>query len=154
MAEQRLIDATDLIARGNASFGGVSDAILLKKFVNAQPTIDPESLPVVRQLREELDRVKAERNVTQALLAEYSGVIGMERVRYIFGHPLDKALNLLMADREGRCVVIPEGGFADKDGERALKAAMYVCSVENSASTRYTACAIAEKLLRDAGKHT
>lgn len=62
MAEQRLIDATDLIARGNASFGGVSDAVLLKKFVDAQPTIDPESLPVVRQLREELARVTAERD--------------------------------------------------------------------------------------------
>lgn len=58
MAEQRLIDATDLIARGNASFGGVSDAVLLKKFVDAQPTIDPESLPIVRQLREELAREK------------------------------------------------------------------------------------------------
>lgn len=62
MAEQRLIDATDLIARGNASFGGVSDAVLLKKFVDAQPTIDPETLPIVRQLREELARVTAERD--------------------------------------------------------------------------------------------
>lgn len=62
MAEQRLIDATDLIARGNASFGGVSDAVLLKKFVDAQPTIDPETLPIVRELREKLERVTAERN--------------------------------------------------------------------------------------------
>lgn len=62
MAEQRLIDATDLIARGNASFGGVSDAVLLKKFVDAQPTIDPESLPIVRQLREDLARATAERD--------------------------------------------------------------------------------------------
>ena len=62
MAEQRLIDATDLIARGNASFGGVSDAVLLKKFVDAQPTIDPETMPIVRQLREELARVTAERD--------------------------------------------------------------------------------------------
>lgn len=62
MAEQRLIDATDLIARGNASFGGVSDAVLLKKFVDAQSTIDPETLPIVRQLREELARVTAERD--------------------------------------------------------------------------------------------
>ena len=70
MAEQRLIDATDLIARGNASFGGVSDAVLLKKFVDAQPTIDPESRPIVRQLREELARVKAERD---GLLKEIHG---------------------------------------------------------------------------------
>ena len=62
MAEQRLIDATDLIARGNASFGGVSDAVLLKKIVDAQPTIDPETMPIVRQLREELARVTAERD--------------------------------------------------------------------------------------------
>lgn len=58
MAEQRLIDATDLIARGNASFGGVSDAVLLKKFVDAQPTIDPETFPIVQELREELAREK------------------------------------------------------------------------------------------------
>ena len=62
MAEQRLIDATDLIARGNASFGGVSDAVLLKNFVDAQPTIYPETMPIVRQLREELARVTAERD--------------------------------------------------------------------------------------------
>lgn len=66
MAEQRLIDATDLIARGNASFDGVSDAVLLKKFVDAQPTIDPETLPIVRQLREELARMAAERDAAVA----------------------------------------------------------------------------------------
>ena len=71
MAEQRLIDATDLIARGNASFGGVSDAVLLKKkFVDAQPTIDPEALPIVRQLREELERVTAERDAAVKQLSE------------------------------------------------------------------------------------
>ena len=60
MTEQRLIDATDLIARGNASFGGVSDAVLLKNFVDAQPTIDPETIPIVRQLMEENARLRNE----------------------------------------------------------------------------------------------
>ena len=83
MAEQRLIDATDLIARGNASFGGVSDAVLLKKFVDAQPTIDPETLPIVRQLREELERVTAERD---AAVEDVAAIIGdVEEIRRGYG---------------------------------------------------------------------
>lgn len=110
MAEQRLIDATDLIARGNASFGGVSDAVLLKKFVDAQPTIDPETIPIVRQLREELDRVKAERDAAQRLLAEHTGVVGMEKVTTCFGCPLDKVLELVLAYRDGRLIMRQEKG--------------------------------------------
>lgn len=110
MAEQRLIDATDLIARGNASFGGVSDAVLLKKFVDAQPTIDPETFPIVQELREELARVTAERDAAQRLLAEHTGVVGMEKVTTCFGYPLDKVLELVLADRDGRLIIRQEKG--------------------------------------------
>lgn len=63
MAEQRLIDANILLdkceslyMRGHILFHGVTAYAI----ENAH-TIDPETLPIVRQLREELDRVKAER---------------------------------------------------------------------------------------------
>lgn len=68
MSEQRLIDANDLIERGNTCFGGVSDAVLLKHFVDAQPTIDLESIPLVRQLREELEQAKSERDAAFELI--------------------------------------------------------------------------------------
>lgn len=75
MAEQRLIDANDLITRGNTEFGGVHDAVLLKHFVDEQPTIDPETIPLVRKLREELERVTAERDAAIKELDEVTSEV-------------------------------------------------------------------------------
>lgn len=69
MAEQRLIDANafreDWLEYDTNSFlSSIDDA----------PTIDPETIPVVRQLREELARVTAERDEAvkdRAKLADY-----------------------------------------------------------------------------------
>lgn len=63
-------------------------------------------------------------------------------------YDLDRLRELAQADREGRCLVLPIGGYSDKDGEKALKNAMFVCSLTNNAVNRYTADAIAEKLTR------
>lgn len=52
------------------------------------------------------------------------------------------------ADREGRCVVL-NTGYTETAGGKALKQAMYLCSVTNNEVTRYTADAIAEKLVRE-----
>ena len=66
--EQRLIDANNL-GMGKANPGifvckeyahGWNNA--LQAVVEAAPTIDPETIPIVRQLRAELDRVTAERD--------------------------------------------------------------------------------------------
>ena len=72
----RLIDADNLIEkcenlymRGHVLFHGVTAFT-----IENTPTIDPETLPIVRQLREELDRVKAERDTAikdRAKLADY-----------------------------------------------------------------------------------
>lgn len=66
--EHRLIDANNLgVGKANPDIfvceeyaHGWNNA--LQAVVDAAPTIDPESLPVVRQLREELARVTAERD--------------------------------------------------------------------------------------------
>ena len=55
----------------------------------------------------ELERVKAERDAAQALLAERSGVIGSAPITTAFGVPLNRLKELVEADREGRCVVFP-----------------------------------------------
>lgn len=69
MDEQRLIDANKLLEkqeclymRGNILFHGVT-----AHSIENAPTIDPESLPIVQQLREELARVTAERNAVYSL---------------------------------------------------------------------------------------
>ena len=76
MAEQRLIDANNL-GVGKANPGifvckeyahGWNNA--LQAVVEAAPTIDPEALPIVRQLRAELDRVTAERDAAEKDRAE------------------------------------------------------------------------------------
>lgn len=60
--------------------------------------------------------------------------------------------DLVQADRNGRCVVIPFGGFDDKDGENALKSAMHTVFYHNNPVTRYIADAVAEKLVREAAE--
>ena len=62
--------------------------------------------------------------------------------------PIDHLRELAKADREGRCVVLPEGGCEDKDGENALKSAMNTCFYHNNPVTRFIADAVAEKLTR------
>ena len=64
MAEQRLIDANALLdkqeslyMKGHVLFHGVTAYA-----IENAPTIDPETLPIVRRLREELARVAAERD--------------------------------------------------------------------------------------------
>lgn len=71
----RLIDADRInfykatVARGMHSFDNVE---IVEKFqIDRMPTIDPETLPIVRQLREELERVTAERD---AAIKELNGV--------------------------------------------------------------------------------
>lgn len=65
MAEQRLIDANKILyhqAWESGSMEPANEGVALMSEVQAMPTIDPEALPIVRQLREELERVTAERD--------------------------------------------------------------------------------------------
>ena len=68
----------------------------------------------------------------------------------LFGehYDLDRLKELVQADLEGRCVVL-HTGYTETAGGKALKQAMYLCSVTNNEVTRYTADAIAEKLVRE-----
>lgn len=63
-------------------------------------------------------------------------------------YDLDRLRELAQADRDGRCVVLPAGGFSDQDGENALKSAMNTCFYHNNPVTRFIADAVAEKLVR------
>nr|DAJ24990.1 MAG TPA: hypothetical protein [Caudoviricetes sp.] len=67
-------------------------------------------------------------------------------------YDLDRLRELVEADRDGRCVVIPSGGFDDKDGENALKSAMHTVFYHNNPVTRYIADAVSEKLVREAAE--
>lgn len=65
---------------------------------------------------------------------------------------LDRLRELVEADRDGRCVVMPVRGYTDKDGEQALSSAMNTCFYHNNPVTRYIADAVAEKLTREAAE--
>ena len=67
-----------------------------------QPTIDPESLPIVQQLREALSKAVAEKEAAEALLAEYSGVDGCKTIKTCFGYPLDEVQRLVEADKAAK----------------------------------------------------
>lgn len=77
-----------------------------------------------------------------------------ETVADILGddYDLDRLRELVEADRDGRCVVLPSGEYTDQDGENALKSAMSTCFYHNNPVTRYIADAVAEKLTREAAE--
>lgn len=63
MAEQRLIDANKILyhqAWESGSMEPANEGVALMSEVQAMPTIDPEALPIVHQLRAELEQVKRE----------------------------------------------------------------------------------------------
>lgn len=69
MAEQRLIDANALLdkqealyMKGHVLFHGVTAYA-----IENAPTIDPETLPIVRQLREELALITHQRDVYKSV---------------------------------------------------------------------------------------
>lgn len=73
--------------------------------------------------------------------------------RYQALGPVETLSALVKAQNEGRVVVL-QGDYAEADGEEALRTAMYHCGVTNNPVTRYTADAIAEKLVRDEAETT
>ena len=78
----------------------------------------------------------------------------LAKIENILGdnYDLDRLRELAQADKEGRCVVLPNGGYIDKDGENALKSAMHTCFYHNNPVTRFIADAVAEKLVRNETK--
>lgn len=74
----------------------------------------------------------------------------IKKIEDILGdeYDLDELKEVIQAKREGRCVMLPEGGYEDKDGENALKSAMNTCFYHNNPITRFIADAVAEKLTR------
>ena len=67
-------------------------------------------------------------------------------------YDLDRLRELVEADRQGRCVVLPDKKHTNEDGENALKSAMNTCYYNNNQVTRYIADAVAEKLTREAAE--
>lgn len=77
MSEQRLIDANDLgVGKANPDVFERKDYAYgwnsaLQAVTNAAPTIDPETLPIVQELRAELERVIVERDAAVNRLHGY-----------------------------------------------------------------------------------
>ena len=95
-------------------------------------------------LRNCLDNEERESRETIQALAEEN----QELKKYQELGDYDRLRELAQADRDGRCVVLPAGGFSDQDGENALKSAMNTCYYHNNPVTRFIADAVAEKMIR------
>lgn len=67
-------------------------------------------------------------------------------------YDLSRLRELAQADKDGRCVVLPDRNHTNEDGENALKSAMNTCYYHNNPVTRYIADAVAEKLVREAAE--
>lgn len=79
-------------------------------------------------------------------------VLRLSEIENILGdtYDLDRLQELVEADRDWRCVVLPDKKHTNEDGENALKSAMSTCYYHNNPVTRYIADAVAEKLTREA----
>ena len=64
-------------------------------------------------------------------------------------YDLDSLQKLVQADREGRYMILPRGGYSKQDGEKALKHAVFGCQMYDNAVNKYIADAVAEKLARE-----
>lgn len=91
----------------------------------------------------DLDRLAAIMNQRMSMREDVA-----ERWKLTSDIPIDRLRELAQADGDGRCVVLPAGGFSDQDGENALKSAMNTCYYHNNPVTRFIADAVAEKLVR------
>ena len=67
-------------------------------------------------------------------------------------YDLDHLRDLVEADRDGRCAVLPDRKQTSDNGEKALKSAMNTLYYHNNPVTRYIADAVAEKLPREAAE--
>lgn len=65
---------------------------------------------------------------------------------------VDRLRELSQADKDGRCVVLPDRNYTNEDGENALKSAMNTCYYHNNPVTRYISDAVAEKLVRESAE--
>ncbi len=77
----------------------------------------------------------------------------LKMIENFFGddYDIDRLRELIEADRGGRCVVL-QSQYAETTGGEALRRAMYVCAFTNNEVKRYTADAIAEKVVRESKK--
>lgn len=73
MAEQRLIDANFVKTKVKNSRAPKAVKVETLVFLKTAPTIEPETLPIVRQLREELARVTKERDAAVERVQHYAG---------------------------------------------------------------------------------
>lgn len=74
--------------------------------------------------------------------------INEELIKSILMSP-DRLRQLVQAEKDGRCMMLPNGHYGGKDGEEALKHVMHVVGITNNAINRYIADAVAEKLVRE-----
>ena len=128
-------------------------------------TIDMENL---QSIIEESAKINTQNAVNQAIMdvahakvdsvlcGKIEEIVNDSIVGYVNNYlsigSVDRLRELAQADREGRCVVLPDGGYEDKDGENALKSAMHTCFYHNNPVTRFIADAVAEKLVRNETK--
>lgn len=93
---------------------GLNIARSLIRNPDAVKPIDPETIPVVRQLREELARVKVERDDYKELFLSYRNVCGC--------HDPQRISELVEADKAGKAIILPikPGDMAYVIGDREI----------------------------------
>ncbi|WP_291244594.1 hypothetical protein [Fournierella sp.] len=93
----------------------------VKAVADDAPAIDPETLPIVQQLRGALSKAVAEKEAAEALLAEYSGVDGCKTIKTCFGYPLDEVQRLVEADKAAKLQRAAKGDDSDESAQETAR---------------------------------
>lgn len=97
----RLIDADSIhFCTHNQCMGhGLYEdfTIVSKETIDEIPTVYPDTLPVVQELRKELQNAIAERDAAQVVIGELSGLKGKVQINTVFGLPFAEVQALVEA---------------------------------------------------------
>ena len=97
LLSEQLVKETGAFSKGVNKGLNISRSLIRNP--DAVKPIDPENLPIVRKLREELARVTAERDDYKELFFSYRNVCG--------GHDPQRISELVEADKAGKAIILP-----------------------------------------------
>lgn len=64
-------------------------------------------------------------------------------------YDINRLRELLEADRNGRCVILPTNIYTNEDAKKALEKAMFSLKIADTATNRFTVQAVTEKIIEE-----
>lgn len=92
----------------------------------------------------DLDRLKVIVNQRMTMREEVA-----ERFRITKDVPVERISEMVEADRDGRCVILPTNIYTNEDAKKALERAMFSLKIADTGANRFTVQVITEKIIEE-----